>query len=96
MIKRRRTAVLGAFAVVASVFLLPASPAKAVTFDNACVNSLIPTQASLIPITMTADAVAEPGADRRHGHPEQHPAVGGHSAGGLRRRLQRRRPDHRG
>ena len=39
MIKRRRTAVLAAFAVVASVFLLPASPAKAVTFDNACVRT---------------------------------------------------------
>ena len=54
MIKRRRTAVLAVFAVVASVFLLPASPASAATFDNACVNSLIPTQSSLIPITMTA------------------------------------------
>ena len=65
-----------AFAVVASVFLLPASPASAVTFDNACVNSLIPTQASLIPITMTADASAEPGRRaRRHGHLEQHPAA---------------------
>src|SRR6266540_3339501 len=58
MIKRRRIAVLGAFA--ASVFLLPASPAQAVTFDNACVNSLIPTQSSLIPITMTADASPNP------------------------------------
>ena len=56
MIKRRRTAVLAAFAVVASVFLLPASPASAATFDNACVNSLIPTQSSLIPITMTGTA----------------------------------------
>ena len=36
MIKRRRTAVLGVFAVAASVFLLPAGPASAVTFDNAC------------------------------------------------------------
>ena len=60
MIKRRRTAVLAAFAVAASVFLLPASPASAVTFDNACVNSLIPTQSSLIPITMTADASPNP------------------------------------
>src|SRR6266545_3299213 len=60
MIKRRRIAVLGAFAVAASVFLLPASPAQAVTFDNACVNSLIPTQASLIPVTMTADASPNP------------------------------------
>ena len=60
MIKRRRTALLGAFAVVASVFLLPASPASAATFDNACVNSLIPTQASLIPVTMTADASPNP------------------------------------
>ncbi len=64
MIKRRRTAVLAAFAVVASVFLLPASPASAATFDNACVNSLIPTQSSLIPITMTGDRIvaARPGA----------------------------------
>ncbi len=63
MIKRRRTAVLGAFAVVASVFLLPASPASAATFDNACVNSLIPTQSSLIPVTMTATTSApRPGA----------------------------------
>ena len=60
MIKRRRTAVLAAFAVVASVFLLPASPASAATFDNACVNSLIPTQSSLIPITMTATASPNP------------------------------------
>ena len=56
MSKRRKTAVLGAFAVAASIFLLPTSQASAVTFNNACVNSLIPTQASLIPITMTADA----------------------------------------
>jgi hypothetical protein len=60
MTKRSRTAGLAAFAVVASVFLLPASPAKAVTFDNACVNSLIPTQSSLIPITMTATASPNP------------------------------------
>src|SRR5262249_16210870 len=60
MTKRRRTAVLGTFAVVASVFLLPASPAKAITFNNACVNSLIPTQSSLIPITMTANASPNP------------------------------------
>ena len=72
MIKRRRTAVLAAFAVVASVFLLPASPAKAVTFDNACVNSLIPTQASLIPIDDDRDRVAEPGGARGDGHLEQH------------------------
>ena len=60
MIKRRRIAVLAVFAVVASVFLLPASPAKAATFDNACVNSLIPTQSSLIPITMTATTSPNP------------------------------------
>ena len=60
MSKRRRTAVLGAFAVAASIFLLPTSQASAVTFDNACVNSLIPTQASLIPITMTATATPNP------------------------------------
>ena len=60
MIPGRRTAVLAGFAVAASAFLLPASPASAVTFDNACVNSLIPTQASLIPITMTANASPNP------------------------------------
>ncbi len=92
MIKRRRTAVLGAFAVAASVFLLPAGPAKAATFDNACVNSLIPTQASLIPITMTANASPNPVApggtvtlSNIHQHAAIPPAVfvAGYNAGVL-------------
>ncbi len=35
--------------------------AGAATFDNACTNSLIPTQASVIPVTMTADPQATVG-----------------------------------
>jgi hypothetical protein len=35
-----------------------AGPAAAVTFNNACTNSLIATQASLIPVTMTATVPA--------------------------------------
>ncbi len=60
MIRGRRTALLAVLAVAASALVLPATPAGAATFDNACVNSLIPTQASLIPITMTADASPNP------------------------------------
>jgi hypothetical protein len=49
----------------AAIFVLPASQAGAVTYNNACMNSLIPTQSSLIPVTMTAKAepnpVLEPG-----------------------------------
>ena len=88
MIKRHRTAVLAAFAVVASVFLLPASPASAATFDNACVNSLIPTQSSLIPITMTATTSPNPvapGGTVTLSNIQQHR---GHPPGGLRGRLQ--------
>ena len=42
----------------AALFALPISSASASTFDNACINSLIPTQASLIPVTMTATSPA--------------------------------------
>ena len=52
--KRRNGSLLGLLALVATaIFLLPASQASAVTFHNACVNSLIPTQSSSIPVTMT-------------------------------------------
>jgi hypothetical protein len=54
--KRRNGSLLGLLAVMAAaIFLLPASQASAVTFDNACVNSLIATQSSSIPVTMTGE-----------------------------------------
>src|SRR2546430_1656215 len=60
-VKRRRNRVFVAIALaIPGAFLLPVSQAGAVTFDNACVNSLIPTQASLIPVTMTATASPNP------------------------------------
>jgi hypothetical protein len=53
--KRRKRSLPALLALVATaIFLLLASPAGAVTFDNACVNSLITTQSSSIPVTMTA------------------------------------------
>ncbi len=58
---RRKRSVIGLLALVASaIFLLPASQASAAEFNNACVNSLIPTQSSLIPVTMTANASPNP------------------------------------
>ena len=96
MIKRRRTAVLAAFAVVASVFLLPASPASAATFDNACVEQPDPDAVQPDPDDDDRYGVAEPGGARRYGHLEQHLRSRlADSPGGLRRRLQRRRPDDR-
>ena len=95
MIKRRRTAVLGVFAVVASVFLLPAGPAKAATFDNACTNSLIPTQSSLIPVTMTATTSPNPVAPGGTVTLSNINQQAGRALSGLRRRLQRRRSDDR-
>jgi hypothetical protein len=59
--RRRRRAAVGLLASVASMLvLLPASPARAVTYDNACVNSVIVSQASLIPVTLTATASPDP------------------------------------
>ena len=65
-LSRRKRSVVGLLALVASaIFLLPASQAAAVTQNNACINNLVATQASLIPVTTTATAepnpVLEPG-----------------------------------
>ncbi len=58
-LRRRKTAVVGVVAMAATAtLLLPVSRAGAATFDNACTNSLVPTEASLIPVTMTADSPA--------------------------------------
>ncbi len=58
---RRKRSVIGLLALAASaICLLPASQASAAEFNNACVNSLIPTQSSLIPVTMTANASPNP------------------------------------
>jgi hypothetical protein len=61
VIKRRRKAVLAVLALAAgAVFVLPASPAGAVSQNNACINNLVSTQASLIPVDMTATASPSP------------------------------------
>jgi hypothetical protein len=61
IIKHRERSVLGLLALLASaIFLLPASQAGAVTQNNACVNSLITTQSSLVPVTTTANASPNP------------------------------------
>jgi hypothetical protein len=46
--------------MVGAIALLPASPAAAGTVDNACVNSVIVSQASLIPVTLSATASPDP------------------------------------
>jgi hypothetical protein len=65
--------------VASAIFLLPASQAGAVTQDNACINSLIPTSASLIPVTTTATAspnpVLEPGDEVTLGEIKQDLAI---------------------
>jgi hypothetical protein len=67
-LSRRKRSVVGLLALVASaIFLLPASQASAakVTQENACINNLVATQASKIPVTTEATAspnpVLEPG-----------------------------------
>ncbi len=58
---RRKRSVVGLLALVATaLFLLPASQAAAVTYNNACVNNIEPTKAALIPVTMTATATPNP------------------------------------
>ena len=52
--KRRNGSLLALLALAGTaIFLLPTAEAGAATFQNACVNSLIPTQSSSIPVTLT-------------------------------------------
>ena len=61
MIKRRSRAAIAALGMATGLAVaLPAAPAGAATFNNACTNSLITSQASLIPVTMTATASPNP------------------------------------
>ncbi len=61
MIKRRSRAAIATLGMAIGLAVaLPATPAGAATFDNACTNSLIASQASLIPVTMTATASPNP------------------------------------
>src|SRR5262249_41232427 len=54
--KCRNRSLLALLALAATaIFLLPASQASAATYNNACVNSLITNQSSLIPVTLTGE-----------------------------------------
>ena len=55
--KRRRRALVGVLALAAAAALIPASAASAVTFPNACKNSVTANQ-SQIGVTMTANSPA--------------------------------------
>src|SRR6478736_3174376 len=58
---RHKRSVVGLLALVASaIFLLPASQASAVTYNNACVNNIETGKSALIPVTMTATASPNP------------------------------------
>jgi hypothetical protein len=59
--KRRNRSLIALLSLAAAaIFVLPASEAGAVVQENACVNSLIPTQSSKIPVTTTATATPNP------------------------------------
>ena len=52
--RRNRSLIILLSLAATAIFLLPASQAEALEFPNACVNNLIPTQSSSIPVIMTA------------------------------------------
>lgn len=63
--RRRMLPILAMVSLVAAGMLLgPVSPASAVTFSNACVNSAVPTDATQLDVTLTGNAPASvaPGA----------------------------------
>ena len=59
--KRRRIAVLGVLAAVAaSIFVLPASSASAVTYTNACRNTAVTANWDQVNVTLTGTASPSP------------------------------------
>ncbi len=100
--KRRKRALVGVLALAAAAALIPASAASAVTFPNACKNSVTANQQ---PDRRHDDRqLAGLGRAGRLGRVDQHPADGERARDDLRRRLQPRPagggaehdPDHRG